>query len=267
MTIPIHTNGSIRNEEYHFKMATIHKKFNKRSCIRYGVDGLGDVHSFYRQNTSFDKCIKNMNSAISGGARVIWQYLIFPWNVHQKSEAKDLAEKMGCSEFWARPDRSFVSNLGKHGVLERKLKKFKKEETEVPFKISPPKIDEKVICRFLRNNEGTLFLSWDGRIWPCCFHANTFYEKDEKIKSYKSKVLAGYDDNFNSLLHHSFDEILRHPFFSNHLMKSWESTQDSRNWRCIEKCRSTKIRESDQKLDHENESGLQKTILNRRNDL
>jgi MoaA/NifB/PqqE/SkfB family radical SAM enzyme len=260
LVIQIHTNGGLRSTDYHHKMAEIHRKFDRRSCIRYGIDGIYETHSFYRQNTDFNKAMNNMKAAIAGGSRVIWQFLIFPWNDHQVSDARAIAEKIGCAEFWLRPDRSGVSILGREGVMNKKAELFVPARKNTTFELPVRKQGEEIICRFLRNNEGTLFLSWEGKVWPCCFHANVFYESDEKISTFKDSILKGYEEDFNDLKKFSFDEILEHQFFRDNLMRSWSNSGDERAWRCVEKCRSTRVRASDQKLDHENEYGLIKQI-------
>jgi MoaA/NifB/PqqE/SkfB family radical SAM enzyme len=259
LIVHIHTNGSIRNKGYHESLAQIIKGFAPISSIRYGIDGLSGTHEIYRQNTSFQKSFENMVAACSTGARVIWQYLVFPWNMHQVEEAKVLAKEVGCKEIWFRPDRSEATRLGYEKIQKIKLSP---EMVGNGAAASSPSFEpipgegHEIDCKFITDGESTLFINWRGEVWPCCFHANVFYENTAKQEAFYRSVLRGYEEGFNSIKKNNFDQICEHPFFSEHLKKSWDDSHDIRRWRCYEKCRKGKKRSSDNKIETNNNSGI-----------
>lgn len=267
LIIQVHTNGSIRNKSYHYDLSKKIKAFHEQSCLRYGIDGLADTHAIYRQNTSFKKAMENMKAAIDGGGQVIWQFLIFPWNRHQVEDAKELAKSIGCSEIWLRPDRSEATQLGLEQIQLQKKKPAPVKPPLGDFSMTafiPRNKEDKILCKFLANQEGTMFLSWEAKIWPCCFHSNVLYSNESTRRAYQNFVLEGYDRDFNDLKVYSFDEICSHPFFQKDLMKSWQDPDSTRSWRCVQKCRSTKTRSSDNELDHINDGGKQKIAWEQR---
>lgn len=263
LKVHIHTNGSIRDQSYHLQLSKTLSQFSHGSKLRYGIDGVGDTHSIYRQKTNFDKAFENMKAAISGGAVVIWQYLVFPWNQHQQDEAAQLAEQIGCQQIWFRPDRSDVTRLGLEGIEKRKLAPPPVEKNN--FNLTDYSLDfpsESIVCKFRTPSKSMLFLSWEGKIWPCCFHANVFYQDDSTVQAFRKHVLSDCHPNFNSLHDYSFDQICSHPFYSKQLVSSWDDPKNARNWRCVQKCQSNRRRTSDNKIDHIDNAGVERVKWN-----
>lgn len=252
LIISIHTNGGVRNEDYFKKLSALLCQFDRRSNFRFSIDGLEDTNSIYRQNTNWNIIIQNLKAACASDLRVIWQFLVFPWNEHQIEEVKKMSIEVGCTELWIRPDRSLASKLdiekikNKELVVEDSQSRAKGDLSKI--KALPSISEASVSCSFKEN--GRMFLSWEGKVWPCCFISNVFYENQAKLDYFKETILAKYGDNFNSLYHYKFDEILDHPYLKKELMESWNKNGDEKiNWRCREKCGVNKVRASDGKLD------------------
>ena len=54
----------------------------------------------------------------------------------------------------------------------------------------------------------------DGKVWPCCIFVIEAYPyfKKELLDTTEFMELYAKDPNWNSLHHHSLEEILEHPF-------------------------------------------------------
>ena len=252
--VSIHTNGSIRSPEYIRKVGDLLGKFSAESNFRFSLDGVGDTNAIYRYRTNWNKVFENLKAACESDAKVIWQFLTFPWNSHQVEEARKMATEVGCDEIWIRPDRSTASLKSVDELSElrsntRPASACRPEGDLSVLENMPPVQESPIHCTF--SEHGRIFLSWEAKIWPCCFISNIKYESKAKGDHLQKTVLDKYGEHFNDLNHHSFDEIMAHPYFVNELVDSWQSENnlDSLNWRCRNRCRSSRRRVSDNKID------------------
>jgi hypothetical protein len=218
--ITIHTNASLRSEEDWKKLATSLKRF-KTHDVHFSIDGLEDTHSIYRQWTDYNKIIKNAIAFISEGGTAIWQYLIFPWNESQVIEAKNISQQLGFAKFHKRHDRSHVSQDGLDMIM-----RMKRENYTGLGKSKPKDYSEKELlpieCNSLKNN--MYFLSYDSRLWPCCFLSNGFYMAEPSPSFLNKRIYENYGHDFNDLTKHNADEIVKSNFYSNDLIDSFENT-------------------------------------------
>ena len=217
--ITIHTNASLRSEEDWKKLAISLKRF-KYHDVHFSIDGLEDTHSIYRQWTDYNKIIRNAKSFIQNGGNAIWQFLIFPWNEHQVDEAKNISQDLGFKKFHKRHDRSHVSQDG----LEF-IQRLKKEDYRG---FGKPKIRDytekellKIDCNSIKNE--MYFLSYDSRLWPCCFLSNGFYMAEPTPSFLTERMYKNYGKDFNDLTKHSADTIIKNKFYSNDLIKSFDN--------------------------------------------
>lgn len=258
--IIIHTNASLRNEDYWRKLAEVLLK-NHKHIVKFSVDGLEDTNHIYRQNTNWDKIMKNAQAFIGAGGKASWQYLIFPWNEHQIMEAKELSIKMGFHEFMSRHDRSRVTNVGLQRIQALKLHDKQTQKIGKPIKWKYPyatvedineKLNEQVVSEIECNNQkqGMYFIGYDSRLWPCCFLHNGQFDYDEdKRDLLKKRLFDAYgSDDWNDLSKFSVGEVLSKDFYKFDLLGSWESTEHnecagSRIHRCTETCASKKLKE------------------------
>ena len=76
---------------------------------------------------------------------------------------------------------------------------------------------EPIMCEW-KHEMQQYHLSYDGRLWPCCYinSATTKYNKE-----IKRRLEMNYDKNFNNLHKHSWNEIISHKFYTNDLVSSW----------------------------------------------
>lgn len=87
-----------------------------------------------------------------------------------------------------------------------------------------------------------LYIDFESKVWPCCFLPGDIYsphEKHQYREDFQKKFLNEVEKNFNSLLHHSLEEILEHPWYQTQLTASWNhSLTDSENPKLL-KCART----------------------------
>lgn len=248
--IIIHTNASLRNEDYFKRLAEIMNSFSSYEFL-FSIDGLEDTHSIYRQNTSWNKIIKNAKAFIDAGGKASWQFLMFPWNKHQIDDAEKLSIELGFKKFMYRHDRSMVTKIG---LQEIKIRK-KNDQTRNTF----TKLDHineslkentqyEIACN--NQNKTMYFIGHDSRIWPCCFLHNGLLHHDlGRVDVLKKRLFDAYgSDDWNDCSKYSVEEILEHDFFKSDLVESWNSTEHGigkgdRIFRCTEVCNSKKIKE------------------------
>lgn len=248
--IIIHTNASLRNETYFETLAIILKEFTNYEML-FSIDGLEDTHSIYRQNTSWDKILKNAKSFISAGGKASWQYLIFPWNKHQIDEAEELSKELKFDKFMFRHDRSIVSKLGLKEIQIRK-KNDQTKKTFTTLESISTSLNESAKYEISCNNQNKTmyFIGHDSRIWPCCFLHNGLLHHDQgRLDILRNRLFDAYgSDDWNDCSKYSIEQILEHEFFTSDLVNSWNSTthgteKGQRIFRCTEVCNSKKLKE------------------------
>ena len=85
------------------------------------------------------------------------------------------------------------------------------------------------------------FVSYDAKLWPCCFLPNTLLGVDKTVvEELVNRIFKNYGEDFNSLHKYSADTILKHEFYTNDLVASWENKlgigKTDKILRCVETC-------------------------------
>jgi len=221
--IGMHTNGSMRTPKYLKEFAEVLLSRGRGPgdhTVHFSIDGLEDTNHLYRKNCRWDKIMENAQAFIDAGGRASWQMLEFPWNKHQLLEARVLAKSMGFTKFKVRENKSpLLNNLDEY-LLKNKgdMKKIRRyhqvlDSTEVP--------NDPIDCRW-RTELKQYHLSYDGRLWPCCYFTSAKYMRNDEQRDH---IDLNYDKNFNNLYEHTWDEVMEHPFFKEDLVDSWEAKQ------------------------------------------
>ena len=69
----------------------------------FSIDGLQDTNHIYRKNSDWDSIMYGVNTILSKPAnmrpRMKWKYLVFPYNEHQVTQAREFAMDLGFEEF------------------------------------------------------------------------------------------------------------------------------------------------------------------------
>ena len=172
--IRIDTNASVKTPEYFKRIGEI-LSINPNNLLSFDLDGLEDTHSFYRRNTNFNKIIENAKAYIQNTtARSNWQFLVFEHNKHQMADAKALAKEIGFTDFQYRYSGWFDGS-GKATFYDNGVK-------NVIVKADPPtKVQflDKINCKSIE--QGEIYLSAQGYLWPCC-HTASRYMTDPDLK-------------------------------------------------------------------------------------
>jgi len=250
--INIHTNASLRNVVFWKKLAEILQK-HKKYQVNFSIDGLEDTNHIYRQNSNWSKIMENAQAFISAGGYAVWQHLIFPWNSHQTEQIRNLSVEMGFKEFHQRIDRSIATQLGLEKIIQRQ--QFKKEDIinsestlDDVNKALTEKNNDGIVCN--TQEQGMLFISYEGKIWPCCFIQNGFLSSDAGRRRILASRLYGayHDDLWNDANVKTINSIMNHRFFKEDLVDSWSSPKcgtgvKDKIHRCSEVCAKKQIKE------------------------
>jgi len=247
--IVIHTNASLRNIDYWKKLAQVLKK-HKSHTVKFSIDGLEDTNHLYRQNTSWSKIMENAKFFIAEGGQAAWQYLIFPWNEHQLDQAKKLSVEMGFYQFVTRHDRSIATKRGLEAIQKIKIENIKKitkrsSVESINSELSDSVADE-ITC--YNQTKKMYFISYDSRLWPCCFLHNGFMNSDlGRTELLQQRLCNVYNYSaWNDITANSIKDILCHDFYNSDLVESWKSTlhggeKTDRIHRCTEVCGVKKL--------------------------
>lgn len=176
MSIRLHTNGGARDKTFWQDMARLGV-----ICV-FGIDGLSDTHSLYRQDTVFENVIRNAKIFINAGGNAVWMANIFDRTIHQVDEMERMSKELGFMQFeqrrtdrdngpsydrqgkkvfyfatdWNYPDQidqTFIETQIQRGIEHR-------EEFKIPGK-------KKIDCWAKR--ERSVYVASDGYVYPCCW--------------------------------------------------------------------------------------------------
>lgn len=245
----IHTNASLRNTNEWEELANILNLFQSHR-VSFSIDGLSDTHSIYRQKTSYEKIIENAKAYIEAGGFAAWQFIIFPWNRHQVDQARKISEDLGFQEFIIRHDRSIVTELGLEKIQELKFKdnrSKRKYDIAISDFIDSYSNINNIEIECFNQLEGMYFVSYDSRLWPCCFIPNGFLQHRKIAVDFLIQRLYNlYGEDFNDLTVKSVEDIVNCDFFKNDLVESWSQPVSlgkcGKITRCAETCNIQKLK-------------------------
>lgn len=261
-TIEFYSNASLRpktwwNDLGRLLQRKITDNYYRNSDLGiFSIDGLKETNHLYRRQTNFDKIMENAEAFISAGGIARWDFIVFKHNEHQVEEARSLAKKMGFKQFRIRKTSRFTYSPDgpeKHRVQNR--------EGKVEYYLEPPTLEQyrnpnekkildaanagffdhlaKVEISCLNKTQfQRLYVNAFLQIHPCCFIANDIYpSKNPLVNDTVEKVFRKFDQDFNSLNHFSWEQVLKHQLFSRDLVESWnKKVEDGRLLRCARTC-------------------------------
>jgi sulfatase maturation enzyme AslB (radical SAM superfamily) len=173
MDIRIHTNGSARDREFWHTLGNI------GVTVLFGIDGIGDTHTIYRQDTNFDNIMRNAETFVAAGGNAIWSINQFDHNREQMPEVHALAKKIGFSEVQVRPtprDNGPVYNRKGQKVASIKTDWNWPDQLDKSFiEIKIAQADHQpstrntvqISCWAIR--ERSVYMAADGHVYPCCW--------------------------------------------------------------------------------------------------
>jgi MoaA/NifB/PqqE/SkfB family radical SAM enzyme len=203
------TNGSLQPEAW---WQALGASFTK-GCMVFSLDGLEDTHRLHRKGTDFHTIVRNLRAFVSAGGIAHWKFIVFEHNEHQIEDAEKLAEKIGCSRFYAMSSRDNNQEL-------RKAKKVDFEIKREMFYANWANLAEnerQAVCKPLENK--SLYIAADGTVHPCCLaHCMYITEHNSKFRFIVPIIEKYYDDiNFKTT---PMEEIINGPYFKEVLAES-----------------------------------------------
>ena len=235
--INIMTNGSARNMDWWKRLASI---IGLNGRVTFSIDGLEDTNHLYRVGAIWNKVIENANTYIENGGRARWDYLIFDHNQHQVEEAEKLAREIGFESFYVKNTSRFINDknyltgkVSEEETLKQPTdEKYRSTSSEKFVNIIDKHntwenyINETTIdCKFQK--QSALFVDFQARLWPCTWVAAPIhFAKIDNIQTKQiHSLMEHYGTTFNSLRHHTLEDVLTHEWFASNLVSSWETDE------------------------------------------
>jgi MoaA/NifB/PqqE/SkfB family radical SAM enzyme len=247
-SVLVSTNGSMQTAEYWSQLATVLQRAYRHE-VDFAVDGLGDTHSLYRRNTSFDRLVDNIKTFTQAGGTGNIVMTVFEYNEHQVNDVKDLAQRLGVRRFYTRNSHTKFINIDDTpgytiiGSDHEPIDVFFDQPANTVMRdehfyqefnnIVERNIDKTSSrCPWYQNAEVQID-PW-GTVWPCC-HISLLGVDNEK------HILTNDADNSildarkqNNLKDYTLSDILSNTWFTGNL----RDAVDNAKWRiCKQKCK------------------------------
>jgi len=259
MWLSMNTNAGAKDETWWKDLA---KVLGRMGAVIFSVDGLEDTNHLYRQGVVWKNVERNMKAFISAGGRARWDYLIFAHNEHQVEKAKAFANQWGCEKFVSKKSGRFVTSNIKpkeeHQAVDRKGKETTKlqkpkEQKNINLALLKQKEIEKsygsmkdyfdkcnVICKVAK--EGSIFITAEGLLMPCCWTAGRMYKwwhKDPRVEQIWDHIdQVGGKQGIN-VIEHDLKNVVNGGLLKG-IENSWSlpSVKDGKLGVCATKCGS-----------------------------
>lgn len=248
--IKIHTNGGLRSVNFFTKLARTLSKSKSMCGIIWGLDGLEDTNHIYRKNVKWEKVQENFRAFNSAGGISEWQFIMFPWNVHQIDEAKQRAKEENFFLFETKisfrdkeyrdqmpPEFRHVSASASK-IDTSKYQAYKSRNTtfpqfngieSTPFNHRDKQTNKRVKCN--SQQDGRIFVMSDGTVWPCNEYGNPEHEWSfPEVRELEKKYNARY---INSLNNFDLEHIMNNDYWD-HIYSTHASADYYRN--CSRSC-------------------------------
>lgn len=192
--VEVVTNGSMRDEEWWWRFASLSYKYQSKSFKRLGVvfdvDGINqEMHARYRRNTDLEKILSHMKICSEFDKHMITrsQTILFEHNENYLKEIEALCKKNGSIRHSAvisdrfygsytndKNEFYFYDEDDKKQVLKRVSENFRNKFREEGGRIQSGEyeLQEKIVCGWSISNN--LKIDFHGNVWPCCFFENSF---------------------------------------------------------------------------------------------
>lgn len=169
----IHTNGSLRSEEFWINLAKI-----PNITVIFAIDGAkAESHEKYRVNTKFETILKNAKLFNDAGGKSWWQFIVFEHNTHEIDDAQTLAKEYGFDKF--------------------ELLYSRRNDTESVKTIKFVQSKKDFECKSIKREE--IYIRSDGEVFPCVYHGarGNYSGLNIKNKSLRDITFDVYFDKFN----------------------------------------------------------------------
>lgn len=241
--VDISTNGGIGRTQHYEQLARMGVE------ITFAVDGLEDTNHIYRRGVSWQMVRERMSAFIGAGGKAQWQWIDFPHTRHQMERARKLSREWGFDVFDVRErftqtkkfDRSImlasrqpVRLNTRHSEPTQSLEELESSYAEqleeyqswqvIPGCAHAPDVPY---------HHPNPHINVDGTLWPCCFMANVAFHTSAHVRNWWSQITRDLPNDWNSLDHHTPQEILSSHLWQSVLPETWKNKT---NLICLTHC-------------------------------
>lgn len=232
VTVSMNTNGSMRDEDYWWKMCALGVKYRssrRRLRIIFDVDGINqEMHELYRRNTNLQKVLNHIKiaSEFHDYISVETQTVLFKHNQEYLSEIENLCKLYGSERHSSVISDRFSNSQSEnkdiyyfydendkkqelHRVTDDWRNNFKKEGALIPL-MRIEEATEKPTCGWSLTN--ALNINFDGNVWPCCFFGNAAIMKKDHWKKHHKFIQKYYNYN-NNIYETDIEDILNNDWW------------------------------------------------------
>ena len=238
--IEIDTNGSLGSDQQWQVLSQL-----DRVRVRFAVDGLDDTNHIYRRGVPWHRVQHNIQRWSDWGCRGTLKTIDFPWNESQRDQIHAWSKQLNFN--WLL-DARWSPHLDQHiQSLHRNQPKPSKwlgstdphedwHDTHIESMIRTWISHNKPMQAECRSDGEWLYINHDHRVWPCCYWANVEYSQNHAMRFHQRALMKEFEPNWNSLYHHTLEQILQHPMLKN-LEQLWQGTDKSNTSSlCLEQC-------------------------------
>ncbi len=257
--VAINTNGGAQSKEFWHWLGQ-----QKNVYVNFGIDGLSDTHHLYRRRTRFENVINNAKTFIDAGGEAHWTMTIFKHNQHQEEEAKALASELGFYQFTSRPNTRwgeqkvscvnkryeheyYIESLGSNeslGGLHYSREQYERGRGNFSdaFPLSNYHVQNlkpaKITCSTWK--DASIYLSFDKRLFPCCWTATGFELEKMKIESSTFNLIykkwEEKDPDYNNIIKRTPSEVWEMLNGFSDMVKTWSTEKpcSSCHFACVD---------------------------------
>lgn len=97
----IETNGSRKTSNFWYEVSDNNWDKFKPQQFTFSIDGLKNTNHIYRKNSDWDSIEKAISILTKNNfkPKLIWKFIVFPYNIHQVEEAQKMSINMGFDKF------------------------------------------------------------------------------------------------------------------------------------------------------------------------
>lgn len=217
--VEVHTNGGLRNSRFWSEYGDLSRFFNRMRSgafkVVWNVDGI-ETNEIYRVGVKIDSVLRNMDAYRLSGGNSEWRYIKFDWNIEEIETARSIAN--------ARNIDFKIRSAWRNTNGFKIIRVFPRE-----YKYEPSSI----VCKHIDRRE--VFISADGRVWPCCF----IRDEDFKHTDEAQRLYENYGSDFNNTYVRSLTDIMSEELFKMTAPKmEWDQHSKTFISRCYRSCDS-----------------------------
>ncbi len=238
--IIISTNGSLRSESWWRSLGHLSAK-TQRLNVAFAVDGLEDTNPIYRVKTNFEIISRNMRAYALAKGLGEWVFIEFDHNIHQKDQARKMAQSMGLDFYVKRATRNIKDlKLTHKNNLSQKIQTISTKnstphrEAGLYNKITNNQISvydpHSINCTFYHGKK--FFIACDGTVWPCCYLWDEYLKKENFYKTVSKHCPA---KGWNSIYENDLENIFSNVFYMS-ISDLWKETSLRFEKRCYKSC-------------------------------